>query len=126
MKHHEGRTGEIREIPFCDLDLIVLDRIILLALRFDSLAAGHIPLTPTADRADINMIDIRRTRVTFPESLDELFVVLQKRRIIVVGKDSSSYLQAPDSLSEQPFGRAGLPVRHDTKCQCLSLSPWLG
>ena len=49
VKHHQGRAGKILEVPVCDLDLIVFNWEILLALRFDSLATGHIPLAPTTD-----------------------------------------------------------------------------
>jgi hypothetical protein len=49
MKHHEGCAGKILEVPVCDLDLIFLNRKIPLALCFDSLAAGRVPLAPAAD-----------------------------------------------------------------------------
>jgi hypothetical protein len=49
VKHYEGRAGKILEVPLCNLDLILLNRKILLALGFDPLAAGCIPLAPTAD-----------------------------------------------------------------------------
>jgi len=46
-------------------------------------------------------------------------MVVEKDRTVVVGEDAAAYLDAGDSLVQQPPRRPSLGFRHDAECKCL-------
>src|SRR5690349_2801239 len=109
------------KVPVRNFYLVLFCREKALALRLLALATSRIPLSPTADGADVYVIDTGRASIARSEGPNQPLMVVKKDRIVVVRKNIVSARNECHSLVKQPLRRSTVVSRHDAKGQSFSL-----
>src|SRR5215208_3529830 len=113
MQHDQRGVGKGCHVPINNLCLILVRWKILLTLRLDTLTTGCIPFPPTANGANIYMINIGRIGIAPTEGLNESLMVRQKSWIIVIWKLPACFFNECHAFFEKPLRRPVPIVRHD-------------
>src|SRR5262245_60353638 len=121
--HYQRSPGEISEIPVGDCTLVGLGWVVTRTNCFSSLTTGRVPLSPAADRSDIDVIDVGGARIPIPKSSYQLLVVVEKNGIVEIGKAAVADRDAGDSFLRQPL--RWLWHAHDAERERLPHRPCL-